>query len=105
LPQLRIKEPALATSPAMYFYDTVLGLDFQPSFYIDISNVIDRKKALARLHASQMANMTAQSGWDLVEGIETLGRMRGIQSGVKYAEAFQLCRRFPRIRAWNDFPA
>jgi LmbE family N-acetylglucosaminyl deacetylase len=105
LPQLRIEEPALARAPAMYFYDTVLGLDFEPSFYIDITEVIERKKALARLHASQMANMTAQSGWDLVEGIEALGRIRGIQSGVRYAEAFQICRRFPRVKAWNDFPS
>jgi LmbE family N-acetylglucosaminyl deacetylase len=105
LPQLRIKEAALLRAPAMYYYDTVLGLDFQPSFYIDITDVIDRKKALARLHASQMASMTSQSGWDLVEGIEVLGRMRGVQSGVAYAEAFQICPRYPRIRAWNDFPS
>jgi LmbE family N-acetylglucosaminyl deacetylase len=105
LPQLRIEESALSRAPAMYFYDTVLGLDFQPSFYIDITDVIERKKALARLHVSQMANMTAQSGWDLVDGIDALGRMRGIQSGVKYAEAFQICPRYPRVRAWNDFPS
>jgi hypothetical protein len=54
---------------------------------------------------SQMASMKAQSGWDLVEAIETLGRMRGMQSSVKYAEAFQVCRRYPRVRAWRDFPS
>lgn len=43
-------------------------------------------------------------GWNLVEGIETLGRMRGIQSGVRYAEAFRLCQRYPRVRAWSAFP-
>lgn len=64
--------------------------------------MIERKKA--RLHASQMASMVSLSGWNLVEGIETLGRMRGIQSGVRYAEAFCLCQRYPRVRAWSAFP-
>jgi len=40
-----------------------------------------------------------------VEAIETLGRMRGMQSKVRYAEAFQLCRRYPRINAWSGFPS
>jgi LmbE family N-acetylglucosaminyl deacetylase len=105
LPQLRINEPALPRAPATYYYDTVPGLDFEPSFFLDITEVFERKTALARLHVSQMASMKAQSGWDLVEAIETLGRMRGMQASVKYAEAFQICRRYPRVRAWRDFPS
>jgi len=105
LPQLRIEEPALSRAPATYYYDTVLGLDFEPSFFIDITAVFERKLALARLHASQMASMSSQSGWDLVEGISVLGRMRGIQSNVRYAEAFRLCQRYPRVHAWRSFPS
>ena len=69
LPQLRIDEPALPRAPATYYYDTVLGLDFEPSFFIDVTDVFERKLELARLHVSQMASMNSQSGWDLVEGI------------------------------------
>jgi len=105
LPQLSIDEPALRLAPSTYYYDTVLALDFEPSFFIDVSEVFDRKKSLAKLHVSQMASMDHQSGWNLVEAIETLGRMRGMQSNVRYAEAFQLCRRYPRINAWSGFPS
>lgn len=105
LPQLRIKEPALPAAPAMYYYDTVPGLDFEPSFYVDISAQMERKQQLARLHASQMASMKSQSNWDLVEAIEILGRFRGLQSGTRYAEAFRLCARYPRLKAWKSFPA
>jgi LmbE family N-acetylglucosaminyl deacetylase len=105
LPQLRIKEKALPTAPAMYYYDTIAGLDFEPSFYVDISGQMARKQELARMHVSQMASMKLQSDWDLVEAIEVLGRLRGLQSDVRYAEAFQLCARYPRLKAWSQFPA
>lgn len=105
LPQLRIKEPALPTAPAMYYYDTIPGLGFEPSFYVDISDQMARKQELARMHASQMASMKSQSNWDLVEAIEVLGRFRGLQSGTRHAEAFRLCARYPRLKAWNRFPA
>lgn len=105
LPQLRIKEPALPKAPSMYYYDTVPGLDFEPSFFIDISAEMARKRELARMHVSQMASMKSQSNWDLVEAIETMGRFRGLQSGTRYAEAFRLCARYPRVKAWKSFPA
>lgn len=105
LPQLRIPQTALPTAPALYYYDTIPGLDFEPSFYIDISAQMARKQALARLHVSQMASMKSQSDWDLVEAIEILGRFRGLQSGTRYAEAFRVCTRYPRLKAWKDFPA
>lgn len=111
LPQLRLTPPALPalpalpSAPAMYYYDTLPGLDFEPSFYVDISGQMARKQELARMHTSQMASMKSQSDWDLVEAIEVLGRMRGLQSGTRYAEAFRLCARYPRLKAWTQFPA
>lgn len=105
LPQLRIEGEALPTAPATYYYDTVLGLDFEPSFFIDVSDVMERKKELARMHESQMQSMKSQSDWDLVEAIEVVGRFRGLQSGVRYAEAYRLCARYPRVKAWKAFPA
>lgn len=105
LPQAKIQETALERAPATYYYDTITGLEFEPSFFIDVSDVFERKKELIKLHASQMENMSTVYDWDLTDAIESLGRLRGIQSGVKYAEAFALCRRFPRIKAWRDFPS
>jgi LmbE family N-acetylglucosaminyl deacetylase len=95
---------ALATTPPVFYFDSIMGLEFEPSFYIDISDQIETKKELARLHASQMANMKAIGDWDLVEYIEIVGRFRGLQSGVTYAEAFRPATRWPRIRAFDSFP-
>jgi LmbE family N-acetylglucosaminyl deacetylase len=95
----------LAQTPAVYYFDSIMGLEFDPAFYVDISPVIDQKKELAGLHQSQMANMKAIGGWTLVEYIEIVGRFRGLQSGVAYAEGFRSATRWPRVRALEAFPA
>lgn len=104
LAQLPIDAPALPRAPRLYYYDTILGLDFQPSFYLDISSVIDEKKRLAALHRSQLASMKAWFDLNLIDQIEIVGRYRGLQSGVGYAEVYQPCQRFPRLRALRSFP-
>ena len=48
--------------------------------------------------------MKAIGDWDLVEYIEIVGRFRGLQSGVTYAEAFRAATRWPRVRAFESFP-
>jgi LmbE family N-acetylglucosaminyl deacetylase len=95
----------LAATPAVFYFDAIMGLEFEPAFFVDISAQIDEKKELAALHASQMANMKAIGGWDLVEYIEIVGRFRGFQSGVAYAEAFRPATRWPRVRAYETFPS
>jgi hypothetical protein len=50
------------------FSDTILGLDFEPSFFIDVSDVMERKKDPARMHESQMQSMKSQSRGDRGRG-------------------------------------
>jgi LmbE family N-acetylglucosaminyl deacetylase len=90
--------------PALYYYDSVAGMGFEPSFYIDISAHFEKKRDLVALHRSQMANMKSVGGWDLVEYIEIVSRFRGLQAGSQYAEAFQSCVRWPRNPALRAFP-
>lgn len=104
LPQFPIAGAALERTPVLYYYDAIMGLEFEPTLFVDITDQVEEKKALARLHASQMANMKAIGGWDLVEEIEIVGRYRGLQSGTRYAEAFRPCLRWPRLRALREFP-
>ena len=94
----------LGRTPPVFYYDSIMGLEFEPAFFIDISAQIEQKKELARLHDSQMANMKAIGDWDLVEYIEIVGRFRGLQSGVTYAECFRPATRWPRQRAFDSFP-
>ena len=98
-------EPSLPRAPAVYHYDTLYGQDFEPGFYIDISDVIAEKKRLAEMHASQSSFMAAQGGRTLSDMIESLGRFRGGQSMAAYAEAFRISDRYPRVRAWQALPS
>jgi len=104
LPQVLVGLPVVERDPAMYYYDTTLGVDFQPTFYVDVTDVMERKLALVACHASQSAESTSGHGWSLQEAGTTKARLRGMQSGVRYAEGFAPCLRWPRVRALSTFP-
>jgi LmbE family N-acetylglucosaminyl deacetylase len=78
------------------YADTESGLDFDPDFWIDISDTIETKLKALACHKSQMAFLTKFPGqpWtNVVENVRTCAEYRGFQSGVKYAEAFKLVKK------------
>ena len=95
---------ALPGHPTLYYMDVVTGLEWQPTHYVDITEVFERKCELLRLHKSQMLNMQTSGGWDLVKYSRIVGAFRGLQCGVEYAEAFKPCLAWPRVRAGNVLP-
>jgi N-acetylglucosamine malate deacetylase 1 len=96
--------PPLPKCPAVYYMDPVTGLDWQPTDYVDITDVFERKCELLRLHASQMRNMQTSGGWDLVKYAHIMGAFRGLQCGVEYAEAFKPALAWPRLRPGKWLP-
>ena len=69
---------------SLYYYEVSSGEDtvqFAPTHYVDISNVIARKRSACYAHASQAPDKfyTLQ---------EMVARMRGIESGHKQAESY-----------------
>jgi LmbE family N-acetylglucosaminyl deacetylase len=101
---LRIEGSALARAPAVMYMDSIVGLDFQPTHYVDISDQFDRKCDLLRKHASQMQSQPNITGWDLVTHAEVVGRFRGLQCGVRYAEGFASVLRTPLLRPGTLLP-
>lgn len=83
--------PSDAIVPVIYM-DTLAGIGFAPEQYVDITPTFDAKAAMLRRHVSQVEWMRDPNGVDLVEIMETMSRYRGIQCGVKYAEAFRPAR-------------
>lgn len=94
----------LPKTPPLYYMDAITGLEWQPTHYVDITGVFERKCELIRLHKSQMANMQTSGGWDLVKYSQVVGAFRGIQCGVEYAEGFKPALAWPRVHAGNFLP-
>lgn len=94
----------LPSAPPMYYMDAVTGLEWQPTHYVDITDVFEEKCKLSSLHKSQMLNMQTSGGWDLVKYARVVGAFRGIQCGVEYAEGFKPALAWPRVRPGNPLP-
>jgi LmbE family N-acetylglucosaminyl deacetylase len=81
----------------LFYFDTLAGLGFEPEEYVDITDVMDQKRAMLAAHASQVDWLRAHDGIDLLEFMDALARQRGIQCGVRYAEGFRRVRTWPRM--------
>ena len=101
---LDIGEPPLPRAPVVMYMDSIVGLDFQPSYYVDVTDAFQRKCDLLRFHRSQMLSQPNITGWDLVEHAEIVGRFRGLQCGVPYAEGFRPVLRTPLLGAGSLLP-
>ncbi|MBN2301534.1 MAG: PIG-L family deacetylase [Lentisphaerae bacterium] len=73
------------------FYHDYTTLNFQPDTFIDIGDVLDRKRALLACHASQV-NKQNPTGLDLLESVGALAAYYGFMAKVRYAEAFRPLR-------------
>jgi LmbE family N-acetylglucosaminyl deacetylase len=104
IPQVPMEHSALPYDPVLYYYDPVTGLEFQPTIYVDITDHMETKREIVGKHVSQIRSGKAEHGWDLLDQIEIVGRFRGLQAGVMYAEGFVPCLRWPRVRALKEFP-
>jgi LmbE family N-acetylglucosaminyl deacetylase len=91
LPLYESAKPYHSQVTPIYYMDTVMGLGFQPTEYVDISGVIDVKAAMLEAHQSQLTWLRDHDGVDIVEQMKTVSRFRGQQCGVAYAEGFIPC--------------
>jgi N-acetylglucosamine malate deacetylase 1 len=91
LPLLETSRPPHASVTPLYYMDTVMGLGFSPTEYVDVSDVIDVKAAMLEAHESQLTWLRDHDGVDIVEQMKTTSRFRGQQCGVQYAEGFVQC--------------
>ncbi len=81
--------------PIIAYFEPANGLGFIPTEYVDITDVIDIKKAMYGEHKSQVQWMSdnykdAVGKDDFFETTLVQARYRGMQCGVKYAEGFRM---------------
>lgn len=92
-----VEDPAPPTDsiPYLYYADPIEGTDHfgrkvDPTTYVDISSVIDRKAALLASHASQRDWLLRHHGIDeYLESMREWSRTRGGECGAAYAEGFR----------------
>lgn len=68
------------------------GINFTPDEYVDVTDYMDKKLEMLACHKSQVSWIKDHDNGDLVEDARVISRFYGMQCGVRYAEAFRLCR-------------
>jgi len=75
--------------PFVFYMDTVTGVNFLPTEYVDITAVFEKKREVLACHQSQVKFIKERNGIDILEMMEIMARFRGLQCGVTYAEGFR----------------
>lgn len=108
---LKTDNPPHHVIPHLYYFDTAHGFNFEPTDYVDITDFFETKKQMLACHESQAVwmsdNYIETSEGDeskFLESIEIIGRYRGMQSGVKYAEGFVRARDAYRMNCKRILP-
>ena len=77
--------------------DTLAGVNFLPTEYVDISDTIETKIKAVDCHISQIKWMKEHDHIDFLDFVRTCSKFRGFQCGVPYAEGFRACATWPRV--------
>ncbi|CAB4984132.1 unannotated protein [freshwater metagenome] len=91
--------------PTVFVMDTIIGNGFDPEFFVDVTSVMDTKKAMLSSHLSQVAWTEHVFGTEFTENMFIHARFRGIQAGYTYAEGFKLLHSWPHTGDMRLLPS
>ncbi|MBF0330318.1 MAG: PIG-L family deacetylase [Candidatus Omnitrophica bacterium] len=77
--------------PRVLYYEDYTSQDFNPEIFVDISDVIEDKIEVIKLHCSQVSR-SYPGGLDMLESVRAVAHFRGFQGKVRYAEGFRPLR-------------
>ena len=92
LPNYHTGVPGAAKMVPIYYMDTLCGVNFNPTEYVDVTPYIDKKLEMLECHESQVVWMREHDGIDFPDMVKTCCRYRGFQCGADYAEGFRQCQ-------------
>lgn len=92
LPNYHSKEKEPASLVPIYYMDTLAGVNFNPTEFVDITEEIDLKLKMLNCHESQIVWMKEHDNIDFPDMVKTCSKYRGYQCGVQYAEGFRQCQ-------------
>lgn len=96
---LVLPEVSPCAPPKLYYCDSWF-VPFDPDEYIEVTDHLDLKLEMLACHKSQLAPEGPQEG-DMIDLARVQSRHRGIEAGVKYAEAFRLATNIGSVRMSN----
>jgi LmbE family N-acetylglucosaminyl deacetylase len=91
LPLLETEYPHHPIVPPLYYMETVTGLGFTPTEFVDVTETIETKVRMLEAHESQLRWLREHDGVDIVEKMRAATAHRGFQCGAPYAEGFAPC--------------
>lgn len=83
--------------PPIYYMDTLAGVGFLPTEYVDITAHIETKLRMNACHESQVKWLYEHDGIDFLDFVRTVSKFRGLQCGAGFAEGFTACQAWPRL--------
>jgi len=92
LPNYKTKVNGRARLVPLFYIDTLAGVNFNPTEYVDVTEFIDKKIEMLNCHESQIVWMRDHDKINFPDMVKTCCRYRGFQCGVDYAEGFRQCQ-------------
>ena len=80
-----------------FYMDTLAGIGFIPTEYVDITDEMEQKLEALACHESQVKWMLEHDHIDFLDFVRTCNKYRGLQSNCLYAEGFRQFAGWPRF--------
>lgn len=104
LKHIETESPRMSWFPPVFYMDTLAGIGFQPTEYVDITEEIEQKLEALACHESQIKWMLEHDKIDFLDFVRTCNKFRGLQCGAAYAEGFTQYAGWPRFRTHRLLP-
>lgn len=93
LPSSTVRSIFAFEVPSSTEWQSIQSSQFNPNYFFDISKFFDLKLQALNVYSSEMREFPHPRSF---EGVEALGKWRGVQSGVEMAESFILIRKIEK---------
>lgn len=104
LPHYQTSQPHHGLLTPIFYMDTLAGINFHPTEYVDITTTLETKLAMLENHQSQLKWMRDHDNIDFADFVRTVAKFRGLQCGAAYAEAFTQCYAWPKVATKRYLP-
>jgi LmbE family N-acetylglucosaminyl deacetylase len=104
IPHLITKSDYTTVLPPIFYMETLAGIGFLPTEYVDISDVMEQKLEAIACHESQIKWMLDHDRIDFLDFVRTVNKFRGLQCSVPYAEGFRQYAGWSRFRTKRVLP-